>query len=265
MRRIAGIVVGLLLLCCGASAAPLTIVEDGKSDYPIVVPTKASPSLRRGATELQTYIEKMSGAKLPLTDDLAPLPQRAILVGDTRYSADLVKGVKLADLGAEGFVLKAAGPHVVVFGSDVRGAMYGCTALLEKLGARWYTAKVTFAPYHRTLSVPGEMDETQKPAFEYREAYISEAWDKDFSARMRLNGQAHRLDESTGGKVRYSHFVHTFDELIPRELYATHPEYFPLIKGSRQKPGYNQRCLSNPDVLKIATQRVLKWIADDPG
>jgi hypothetical protein len=51
--------------------------------------------------------------------------------------------------------------------------------------------------------------------------------------------------------------------LVPPELYDEHPEYFPLINGKRTS-GYVQRCLSNPDVLRIATDRVRQWIKEHP-
>jgi hypothetical protein len=185
-------------------------------------------------------------------------------VGRTAHTAAVLKGEGPGDLGDEGFWLKTAGPHVVVLGSNVRGAMYGCSALLEKLGVRWWTSKVTYTPLTRTLVVP-ELDEVQRPAFEYREVYITEAFDKDFAARQRLNGQHHQLDESTGGAVRYGgHFVHTFDALVPPAMFAAHPDYFPLIKGKRTS-GYVQRCLTNPDVLKLATAKVLEWIEKEPA
>src|SRR5439155_356029 len=61
----------------------------------------------------------------------------------------------------------------------------------------------------------------------------------------------------------YFPFVHSFDALVPRELYQEHPEYFPLIDGKRTN-GYVQRCLSNPDVLKISIERVRQWIKEHP-
>jgi hypothetical protein len=245
------------------AADKLTLAKDGQSSYTIVVRENASPSEKRGAAEIQSFIEQLSSAKLPIIDDRQPLPKNAILVGQTRYSGQFVEEKTRANLGDEGFLLKTAGPHVIVHGGPVRGAMYGSTALLEKLGVRWFTTAVTFLPRTRHLQLDPP-DERQTPAFEYREVYITEAFDKDFAARLRLNGQHHRLDESTGGKVRYSHFVHTFDELIPRDLFRSNPEYFPLIKGKRAT-GYVQRCLSNPDVLKLATANVLAWIKADPG
>ncbi len=45
-------------------------------------------------------------------------------------------------------------------------------------------------------------------------------------------------------------FVHTFNELVPRDRYGkAHPEYFSLINGTRL-PG-TQLCLSNREVLAV--------------
>jgi hypothetical protein len=246
------------------TAAPLTLVKDGRSDYQILLPAAASPSEQRGATELQTHLEKMTGAKLPIVSDANPLPPHAILVGNTKYTPDLVKSPS-PDPGPEGFRLRAAGRHLVIAGSDVRGAMYGCTALLEKLGVRWYTADVAYTPYRKTLTLDDQLDETSIPAFEYREVYIGEALaSTDFAARLRLNGHHHPLTPATGGRIRYSRFAHTFDAIDPpTDGFRQHPDLFPLIKGKRTG-GYVQRCLSNPEFLKLTIARVREWIAANP-
>ena len=87
--------------------------------------------------------------------------------------------------------------------------------------------------------------------------------DKDWAARNRVNGNFANLDASVGGKIAYAEFVHTFDSLIPQSLYGTHPEYFPLINGKRVN-GYTQRCLTNPEVLKLAVEGVRKAFKDHP-
>ncbi len=92
--------------------------------------------------------------------------------------------------------------------------MYGCDTFLEKLGVRFLTPKVTRFPKGPNVSVPA-IDDTETPAFEYREPFFTEAFDKDWAARLKTNGAHANLDETTGGKVTYSHFVHTMDDLIP--------------------------------------------------
>jgi hypothetical protein len=255
MKRLLALLLGLA--CC-TTACGLTLVRDGKSDYVIVLSAKASPSQQRAANELQSYVEQISGAKLPIQSDEKPTPPHAILLGTNVRRKE---SIAVSQLGPEGFTLKTFGDTLIIAGSDVRGTMYGVSELLEKLGVRWFTATVTRVPKTPTIEIPA-LDETQIPAFEYREPYFVEAWDKDWAARNRINGSVPRLDASTGGKVAYYPFCHTFDALVPQDLFKTHPEYFPLIKGKRTG-GYVQRCLTNPDVQRLAIKTVRQWIEKD--
>jgi hypothetical protein len=256
----------LVAACVGArsvSAAELPLVTAGRSDYAIVIPKDAAPAERRAGEELRSHLEQMSGVKLPVVTDDAPLPPRAIVLGGRNRYLDTL-GVKLdpAKLGNEGFVLRTVGDRVVAAGAGQRGTMYGATTLLEKLGVRWLTPSITRVPKQANLTLPS-LDEMQAPAFEYREPYFREALDKDWAARLKVNGNHAALDESTGGRVIYGAFCHTFDALVPQSLFATHPEYFPLVKGERVG-GYTQRCLTNPDVLKISIERVREWMRAAP-
>lgn len=256
-------ILALLAFPAIACAQDLTLVRDGRSTFSMVIAANASPSVRRGASEIQVHVERMSGARLPVVTDDQPLPKDAILVGRSRHTDALRPQDDLKALGPEGFILRTVNGHVLVLGSDVRGAMYGCTSLLETLGVRWFTPTVTRVPRRPTVTL-ADLNDRELPDFEYREVFIAEAMDKDWAARLRTNGANTRLDDSTGGKVVYDHFVHTFDALIPQSEFAAHPEYFPLIKGKRTG-GYVQRCLSNPDVLRLMTAGVKKWIEQSPG
>jgi hypothetical protein len=56
--------------------------------------------------------------------------------------------------------------------------------------------------------------------------------------------------------------MHNFSWYVPRSLFATHPEYFPLIGDVRQYPAddvstYMQLCLSNPDVFNIVVNKIV--------
>lgn len=244
------------------AAEPVELARDGVSPMVIVLSAQASPSEKRGAAEIQSHLRQICGAELPIVTDDQPMPARAILVGRSKHTDAL--GVAPDDgLGPEGFIIRTIRGHVAVVGSRIRGTMYGCTALLEKLGVRWLTPKVTVIPKSPTVILPA-IDERQTPAFEYREPYFTEAFDKDWAARIRNNGAAARLDESTGGKITYYPFVHSFDKLIAPALFQSNPEYFPLIKGQRTS-GYAQRCLSNPQVLKLAIEAVRGWIKERPA
>ncbi|HVU64406.1 MAG TPA: DUF4838 domain-containing protein [Phycisphaerales bacterium] len=244
------------VLACSSMGAPgegLTIVRDGVSDCVIVVPRNAPAPVARGASEIQHAIKDMSGATLAIVEEPAAVPPHAILLGPGPFlppSAVLDR----AKLGDDGFILRTEDGRVVIAGPGPRGTMYGCSAFLESLGMRWLSPRVTITPHQATITVPA-MDRTEIPAFEYREPYFTEALDADWAARNRINGNFEHLDASTGGRIAYSIFVHSMDELVPQALHKDHPEYFPLINGKRES-GYVQRCLTNPDVLRLAVEGV---------
>src|SRR3984885_10429281 len=252
------------LLCASAVcclAANLRLVENGKSDYSIVIAPDASQSERHGAEELQKFLEQMSGARLPITTDPR---RRMVLVGNSAALENLNLRIPFADLGPEGFALKTSGHNVVIAGGRLRGSMYGVYTFLEKLGCRWFTPELSRIPKTRTITV-GPLDEKQTPAFEYREPFFSEALDRDWAARNKTNGSYQRLDASVGGNVQYYPFVHSFDLLLPPSRYFDqHPEYFSLIDGQRRKEG-GQLCLTNPDVLRLGVEAVEQWIAAHPA
>jgi len=251
------------IACAVSSAKSSPLSHGGQPQYVIVLASNASHSQQRGAHELQTYLSQITGGNfLVIQSDTVAPPDHAILVGYSKHTDNL--GIPRDNtLGPDGFVIKTAGPHIVIAGSPIRGTMYGCTALLEQLGVRWFTASVTRIPHDPNLQIPADLNIRETPAFEYREPYFAEAWDKDWAARNRVIGNSPRLDASTGGKIAYADFCHSFDRLIPTDLYKAHPEYFPLIDGKR-KDGYVQRCLTNPDVLKLAIEGVKKAFKDHP-
>jgi len=65
------------------ATATVTLANKGKSDYRIVIPSAAIPSERYAAEELQRYLEKISGAKIPIVTDAEEPASREILLGST--------------------------------------------------------------------------------------------------------------------------------------------------------------------------------------
>ena len=182
-----------------------------------------------------------------------------------RTSRNLRPTVDFAKLGPDGFVLRVDGNRVIIAGGRPRGTLNGVYTLLEeKLGVRWFTPELETVPKLDRVELP-KLNETKIPALENRDVFWSEMMhNADFAARHRVNGQHYGLTEKHGGAFTVYHpFVHSFDALVPPELFTEHPEYFPLIDGKR-KSGYVQRCLSNPDVLKLSIARVRQWIKEHP-
>jgi hypothetical protein len=247
------------------------IAEAGRSDYQIVVARAASPSVNYAAQELQSHLEKITGARLPIIADTEPARAREILVGKSSRLDLLGVAVDWAALGREGYVLRTVGERLVIAGGEPRGTLYGVYDLLEdKLGCRWFTPEIERVPPARRLPLP-RLDKRKVPVFEYRETYTWESFDGNWMARNRLNGAGGRgrllerqnirppvpaLDARHGGDIRFGFgfFVHTFDKLVPTNSYfSVHPEYFALRKGKR-KP--TQLCCTNEDVIRLCTEAI---------
>jgi len=247
-----------------AGAAPLVLADRGRSDFVIVRSAAASPSEVHAADELQSFLEQISGAKLPIRADAGPVGAHEIMLGNNAHLQTLQHGINLDVLGDEGFTMRIVGPHLVIVGGRLRGTMYGVyTFLEEQLGCRWYSSKVSRIPKRERIEIEG-LDDTQVPVLEYREPFEFDSFDADWAARNKANSQSARLDEQRGGKVTYFPFVHTFYNLIPPdEFFATHPEYYSLINGQRTCDAA-QLCLTNPDVVRLGIERVRQWIRDHP-
>ena len=239
------------------------LVRQGQSGHTIVLSGEASPSERRAARELQHFLFEMTGARLPVATDRDNYRGPMILVGRSGALEKLRIPIPWDQLGAEGFALKTVRDHLVIAGGRRRGTMYAAYEFLERLGCRWYTPGFARIPRRAGIDIPA-LDEIRKPVFEYREIYSSPSKDKNWAARNRTNGHFSALDDSTGGKVTYYPFGHSFYELIPPATYfASHPEYFSFTGGQRRVER-SQLCLTNPEVVRLGIEAVLRWIREHP-
>jgi hypothetical protein len=235
----------------------------GQSQHTIVLSREASQSEERGARELQRFLFEMSGARLPIVTDKQRVAGPTILVGRSEAVERLRVSIAWDALGAEGFALKSAGEHTIIAGGRKRGTLYGVYEFLERLGCRWYTPDYSRIPKRASIDISA-FDEIHRPELEYRELYSGPSKDKDWAARNRVNGNFSALDDTTGGKVIYYPFGHSFYELVPPEKhYASHPEYYSFTAGARRTER-SQLCLTNPDVIRLGIESVLQWIREHP-
>ena len=70
-----------------AAAEPLQLVQQGKSPYSIYYSPAAPASVKEAATDLQAYIVKASGAKLPIVTQF-PATQVIALGGNPQLAAN---------------------------------------------------------------------------------------------------------------------------------------------------------------------------------
>lgn len=257
-----------LLSANAAAAESLTLAEGGASAYAIAIPATPNPGEIRAASELQYFLEEITGARLEIIPGNAPATPAMILLGDSAHLRPVAPDLDLGGLGEEGFVIKTAGPHLIIAGPGKRGTMYGVYTLLEEhLGCRWFAPGVSTIPKQPHLEI-GPLDIRHVPRLEYREVYYAASKDLNWCTRNRLNGNLTELDGAHGGKMSYYPFVHSYWTLIPPDTYfETHPEWFSLVDGERTLVGRYKRtqlCLTNEDMIQEAIKNVRQWIAEHP-
>ena len=109
-----------------------------------------------------------------------------------------------------------------------------------------------------------DLDVRYEPPLEYRSTDYPCSRPAEWAVRNKINGTQTHLKAQHGGKIAYSHFVHTFNQILdPAKHFAEHPEYFSMIDGKRVDKR-TQLCLTNPDVLAIAKRTVRQWIKAAP-
>lgn len=281
----------LFLLAISASmpviampAAGLTLADKGTSDYVVVVASDATAAERFAAEELVSHLEAMSGAKYGVRTDAGDLPPRAILVGRSRFVEQVGMDVDWETLGKEEYLLRVVGHHLVVAGGRPRGTLYGVYALLEQeLGCRWFAPDTSLVPERRRIQVD-RLNVTGNPAFAYRDPWIyvgrqrqpicSQWWwdhyDLDYISRTRHSGKTQNemvgpIGPRHGGYFKCSHCEHNLSQLVPAKEYAEHfPQYFALQPDeSRTTVDDLELCLTHPDVVAIAAERLREWMRDD--
>ncbi len=240
------LILGLAAFLLGACSSKLIL-----DSYTIVLPEGATEVEARAASELQRYFKLISGIELPVATDAAAPAEHEILIGATnRASLE-----QLDKLGPDGFVIRTLGDKLAIQGGPHKGTLYGVYELLEKhFGVRHYSQTAEIVPQAASLQVPTSLYDEQVPVITHR--YISAV-----PMDTLTNDWLRRTQTPEGRLESWGLFVHTFDLLLPHELFETHPEYFALVKSGRAK---TQPCLSNPAVLDTICNNLAREMAKNP-
>ncbi len=253
-----------------AAAAEVTLSTDGQTAYTILVDPAATEAEKHAATELSTILSEVTGAVFPLETGTAVGDGPLLVVGPGRAAQDVAPDLDLDTLRPDGLVIETRMPHLILAGDRPRGTLYAVYQFLEDVvGCRFWTPTARTIPHRPTLRFE-EVHRRFVPALEYRETFWWDAFDGDWAARNKSNGNRPRLTEAHGGKVSYGgpFFVHTFNQIAPPETYfEDHPEWFSEINGERV--GANgertQLCVTNEELKEFAVQQVMGWIEQNPG
>lgn len=258
--------------------AELELASDGKTQYTIVY----SENEREAAFELKEHLDAITGADFAIRPDQdgKAVSGPAIYVGQTGFCRK--QEIDVDKLNREEWLVRNYDRDIVVTGGIPRGTLFGVYELLEKkFGCRWLAYDTTIIPKQKTLKL-SELDLRGEPSFFSRELWDDfpkakslgrEVFDRTLKFRKRIRSSLNYGNQAYWpDKSLQFYNTHTFYFFVDPNVYFTaHPEYFSMNaegKRCRGTVGANQwqganLCLTNPDVVNIAWEKLQEYIAKD--
>ncbi|MBP6964506.1 MAG: DUF4838 domain-containing protein, partial [Armatimonadetes bacterium] len=218
-----------ILIMCRADAAKITIADDGRSDYSIVVPSKPSPTEEFAAGELSRYLERMSGAQIPIVKRSSRLPDRAVIVGAQESLPEAAMLIADNSEESDGFAIALERGHLYIVGAWDRAALNGVYEFLRLLGCRWlaprfdhYKGTAEIVPRKPTIVYEAEEDYLREASsFPIRKLYVEEGHSHnaenlvqliEWMPKARYNTLVVPTDYQGGGRVMWDNWR---EELTP--------------------------------------------------
>lgn len=179
----------------GSEAVSLTLARDGRPAATIVVAEKPTRAAQLAVAELQEHVRLISGATLPVANDVAEIKGLRILVGESKATQAL--GLKNADFNPQEYLVRFAPDLLVLMGRDKEnhekldyanpdgktmpdlfddhGTCYAVYDFLQRhCGVRWYLPTELGTVYDPapTLKVTGA-ERRRTPGMEYRNEHMA--------------------------------------------------------------------------------------------
>lgn len=220
----------------GYPIGKLTVNGGDISKYSVVYPAGASESTAKGAADIAEYIEKACGVKIP------------VKTGASGSYAIIVKEATVTHPDSanndENFSVKSEGDNIVITGSALRGAMYGCYDFIEDvIGWCFMSADSEYLSPKAELDISG-VDYTEYPVFEHRNAYNNTYLNDNLTIGNDMCDK-HKVAEMKW--VDGLHFAHTLQPLSDWVYDQT-----------------TQPCLSDESLYPTVLKNVLAFLRADP-
>lgn len=246
------LIVALTLSC--SRYDHVIIVKNNNSNAVIVIPGDASEHLRSSADILTDYIQKSTGAELPVVTSSSEKDINSIYLfeGEDADTFD----PDIGNMDGDGFIIAVPDRNtVVIAGPTSWGTEYGVYEFLERyVGVRWLMPGEFGAdiPQHRSISVPGE---TVREEPVYLSRQLSAPNGTEFARRNRHHPRVS--------------FHHHLLYLFPPDTYTkNHPEFYPIRDGKRYLPEASdhhwQPCFSEPGTVKEAIKNIKEYFRTHP-
>jgi hypothetical protein len=244
----------------------INLLKNDQPAYQIVIPDIPSTIDQKAASMLKSALDAGTGKNFKIVKASSYSGKAALSLGKTKLYKQ--SGLKPAiNLQEDGYMLKVKGNNIFFIGGKMRGSISPVIAFIEEdLGGRLYSRQdeIQMPDLGKTQTI---VSREYAPKITLRAMFQFESFDKEFQLFNRVGtgtSSYDRVPQAWGGSIKLpkQFFVHTFSALLPNNKYFdAHPEYFALKNGKRVPQGHGggaQMCLTNPDVRRIVTARVLK-------
>ncbi len=274
--------ISLISLCSGSlHGQDVRVVDGGVPKAVIQVENAMHPVMSFAASELQGYIQKISGSAIPIDEELDLLLVISLQVDNT------------ISITNDAFEIDIKPDRIELIGSNERSVLYAVYALLEKVGCMWvYPGEEgEVIPSLSTVALP--IDKwSEQASIEHRGLALYELHHPtvdlglemiDWMAKNRFNllmTSEDRIDnvgtqcihwpevknvlypamQSRGILLELSeHMTHVY---FPPSLGREHPEWFAMVNGQRH--GRGQMCFSNQAAVDYFGDQVAKYVQEHP-
>lgn len=242
------------------------LVQDGVSEYKIVLSATATANELFAANELANFLNLATGAELEIvTDEEYPSSDAIIAIGNTKQ-AQAANAVSGQNLATSSFVLKTVGNSLYVTADkngDGEACLYGVYQILQDaVNFRVYAAdEIGYDTDNDTIPLYN-YDKVYKPTFDQRElGYASIANDETYKKRMRLVWHDTDVRWTLHGHTQASHFVN------PDFSDTLHPEHEGMTYGQAHPDWFDggQLCWSaGAEMERVAAEKLIWYIENYP-
>lgn len=221
--------------------------------FSIAVVAAASTEEKAAAEELREYLSRITGSPFAV-HTLAEKSGPVILVARADHSPEDNAG----QLGSDAFLIDVAAERIRLVGGDDQGVRYAATTFLEDLGVRWILPGEFGEVVPKNADLSAEAGRrTERPDFEFRQIWYS------YGAQSPEGAQrlAQWCQRNKVGGITIAH-GHNLTASLPAEMtLETHPQYYALVDGKRQK---TQVCTTHPEVIRLITAKVNAYFDANP-